>query len=134
MSHTYWLPICLGASALLIVPTLLRAVDLKVTEADGNTFTLTEAAIISYEPEGSMGGPESETAGFRMRTTKGMELFLWKTIQQIQITGRGRGKVHLRDGTEGTISYGLQNVTGQKNGKAVSIDLDKVSTMEVLPP
>ena len=91
MNQKYWSYTWCGMVMLLAIPETPWATDLKVTAATGETFLLTEAAVIDYEPEGS-GGSGRDTAGLYVRTAQGRAMLSWKTIRQIQITGRGKNR------------------------------------------
>jgi hypothetical protein len=67
-------PVRRHSSHALAVPETPQAADVKITDSYGETFTLTDAATMSYQPEGSMGGSGSRLGGINVRTPRGNEV------------------------------------------------------------
>jgi hypothetical protein len=59
-------------------------------------------------------------------------VILWKDVRHITVTGTGKARVNLVSGEEQTITFGLQSVTGKKDGTEFS--LDRVKTFEAINP
>lgn len=111
-----------------------KAADVRVTDSEGKTFTIKDAHTINYQPEGSTGGAGSQVEGIKARADRGNVTILWKDIKSITVSHRDKAKVLTVDGEEQSVTFGLQSVTGEVDGKEFSLNLERVKTLEVINP
>ena len=126
-------------SSLLVLVSHLcihatHAADVKVTDSHGESFTLTQAATIHYNMEGSLGGSTERIAGLRADGPSGQVEIPWGNIRQLQLIGPKQIKVIQVDTMEQEVFFDLQGLTGQRDRKTVTMNLDEIQQLEVVQP